>query len=423
MTTPARPDLSPTRGHLALGALALGAFGIGTAELVVVGILNVISKDLSISVSAAGQVITAYALGISIGAPILTALTTRFGRRFLLWLSLAVFVAGNVVAALAVSFGMLLVARVVTGSIHGLFIGVASVVAAALVPEERRGVAMSMVFGGLAVATVLGAPLGTLIGQALGWQASFVGIVVLGALALAATLAFVPAVPGRGVGGFAAQARAALAPRVLSVLGVTILVMAGQFVAFTYLAPYLEEVTGVSGQAVSIFLLAFGVATAVGTFLGGKAADRNVTMTLVVANALLVVALVILIIAGSAPVPAALAMAVWGLAGFAFIPAMQLRTVTLAGGGGDLAASLGASAFNIGIAAGSIIGGWVVAGQGVDATVVVAAVLCAVALPATYASKWARVPEPAAAGGDAGKPAARRDDARSGSRRAMPNPG
>jgi DHA1 family inner membrane transport protein len=385
---------------LALGALALGAFATGTTELVVVGILNVISKDLSVSISAAGQLVTAYALGISIGAPIITALTTRLGRRFVLWLALAIFVAGNVFAALATTFGMLLVARVVTGAIHGLFIGVASVVAAALVPQERRGAAISMVFGGLAVATVLGAPLGTLIGQAMGWQASFAGVVIVGGLALTATLVFIPAVPGRGVGGLTAQARAALAPRVLSVLGVTILVMAGQFTAFTYLAPFLEEVTGVSGEAVTIFLLAFGVATAVGTVLGGEAADRSATTTLIVANALLVLALGLLIVGGSSPVPAALAMAVWGLAGFAFIPAMQLRTISLAGDGGDLAASLGASAFNIGIAAGSIIGGWVVSGYGVDAVVIVGAVICAVALPATYASKWARSPKqqrPAAA--------------------------
>lgn len=159
-----------SRGNLALGALALGAFAIGTAELVVIGILNLIAKDTAVSLSSAGQLITAYALGIAIGAPILTALTGRFGRRLVLRLSLVGFVAGNALAVGATSFHMLLLARVVTGSIHGLFIGVASVIAAGLVAPEHKGRAISMVFGGIAVSTVVGVPVGTLIGQTLGWR-------------------------------------------------------------------------------------------------------------------------------------------------------------------------------------------------------------------------------------------------------------
>jgi DHA1 family inner membrane transport protein len=380
------------RSNLALAILGLGAFVVGTAELVIVGILNLIAEDMQVSISTAGQLVTAYALGISLGGPLLTALTIRFGRRFLLCLSLVIYIAGNLLAVLAVNFGMLVAARIVTGSIHGLFIGVAFMVAASLVPPERQGQAMSMVFGGIAVSTVLGVPLGTLIGQALSWQAAFVGIVVLGVIALVLTLAFIPAVRSGGAGGFTAQARAAFAPRVLAMLGVGFLLLGGQFTALTYLSPYLEDVTGISGEMVSVFLLAFGIATAVGTFVGGKAADRSATTTLIVANILLVIALGVLYLVGATPVLVALTLGAWGLVGFGLVPSLQLRVITLAGAGGDLAATLGASAVNAGIATGAIVGGWAVASQSVKAAVVSGLVICAVALPATWAARLLKVP-------------------------------
>src|ERR1044072_8183012 len=169
--------MAMNRNGLALASLALGSFVIGTAELVVVGILNLVAGDLGVSISTAGWVVTTYALGISLGGPIVSALTTRMSRLFLLRAALAIYVVGNLLAVVAANFGVLLVARVVTGSIHGLFIGVASMVAAGLVPAEKRGQAISMVFGGIAVATVLGVPLGTLIGQSMGWQGAFVGVI------------------------------------------------------------------------------------------------------------------------------------------------------------------------------------------------------------------------------------------------------
>lgn len=203
MTTIMQSGWSQSRSNLALGTLGLGTFVMGTAELVVVGILNLIAQDMGVSISTAGQLVIAYALGISIGGPILTALTIRFGRRFQLWMSLAIYIAGNVLTVVAVAFSMFIVAQIVTGSIHGLFIGVAFAVAAGLVPPDRQGRAISIVIGGIAVSTVVGVPLGTLIGQAMGWQAAFIGIVVLGVVALASTLVFVPSVEGRGTGGFA----------------------------------------------------------------------------------------------------------------------------------------------------------------------------------------------------------------------------
>jgi MFS transporter, DHA1 family, inner membrane transport protein len=377
-----------TRSNLALAALALGAFAIGTAELVVVGILNLIAKDTSVSVSSAGQLVTAYALGIAIGAPLLTVLTGRFGRRLVLRLSLVAFVAGNALAVGAVSFHMLLLARVITGSVHGLFIGVASVIAAGLVAAEHRGRAISMVFGGIAVSTVVGVPVGTLIGQMLGWRAAFAAVVILAVVALVASLLFIPPVGGRSSGKLRSQAHAAFAPRVLGMLGTGLLLMGAQFTAFTYLAPFLSQVTGVSGGLVSVFLLVFGLAAAAGTFLGGWAADRSATTALLVANVVLLGALGALYLVGATPVLVLFALAAWGFAGFAIIPALQLRVINLAGTGGDLAATLGASAVNAGIAAGSLIGGFVLARHGASAPLVVAVILCALAIPATWATRF-----------------------------------
>jgi DHA1 family inner membrane transport protein len=381
------------RSQLALTTLMLGAFVVGTAELVIVGVLPLVADDMSVSISTAGQLVTAYALGISFGGPILNALTTRFGRRVLAWMCLTCYIAGNALAVAASGFGMLVAARFITGSIHGLFIGVASVVAAGVVPEEKKGRAMSMVFGGIAVATVLGIPLGTLIGQTLGWRATFTGIIILGCLALLATLVFVPPVEGSGMGGLAEQARCAFAPRVLAMLAVGFTLMCGQFTVFTYLAPWLEDVTDISGGMISAFLLAFGVASAAGTFIGGMAADRSTSKTLWGGNVLVILALGLLYLVGSVPVLVALVLGVWGLLMFTILPSLQVRVIGLAGVGGNLAATLSASAANAGIAVGALIGGWVVSNHGVHPLVLVGLLISAIALPAAWATQWLRPPE------------------------------
>jgi MFS transporter, DHA1 family, inner membrane transport protein len=395
MTTVPRPVLSQSRTNLALGALFLGAFVVGSAELVVVGILNLIAGDLSVSISTGGTLVTTYALGIAIGGPLLTAVSIKFGRRPLLLVTLGAYVLGNVLAALAVNFGMLLFARVLTGSLHGLFIGVAFAVGAGLLPPERMGRAISVVFGGIAVATALGVPLGTLVGQAWGWQASFIGIVIAGAVAVVLMLVFVPDVPNSGIGGFSAQARHALAPRVLAVLGLGFLTMGGQFAALTYLQPFLADVTGISGSMISIFLLVYGIANAVGAFLGGAAADRNAGRTLVVASIVLVVALGVLYVGGSSPIVVALALGMWGLVGFGLVPSLQYRVVSLAGPGRDFAAMLPASAVTAGIAFGALVGGWAVGRSGASAAVLTGLVLTALAVPAAWATGFLKLPAPA----------------------------
>jgi DHA1 family inner membrane transport protein len=382
----------------ALAALGLGAFVVGTAELLVVGVLNLVAQDLGVSISTAGELVTGYALGISIGGPLLSAVTIRLDRRWLLWCSLLIYLVGNVLTLASTSFGMLLVSRILTGSVHGLFIGVAFAVAAGLVPRQRQGQAMAVVIGGITVAIVVGVPLGTLIGQAINWRAAFVAVVVLAAVALAAAVLLVPRVAARGAQNFAAQAHAAFAPRVLAMLGVGLLLMGGQFTAFTYLEPYLEGVTRISGGAVSGFLLVYGIAAAAGTLLGGRAADRNATVTLVAANALLLLTLGLLYLLGSAPVAVAVVLAGWAIVGLGLVPALQLRVISLAGEGADLAATLGVSAVNAGIAAGSLLGGAVIAGSGVHSVVLAALLVCALALPANWATGLLVLPRPAQEG-------------------------
>ncbi|GAA0211571.1 MFS transporter [Saccharothrix mutabilis subsp. mutabilis] len=403
MGADARPGLSRSRTNLALGVLFLAAFTLGSAELIVVGILNLIAADTGVSISTAGSLVTAYALGISIGGPVLTAVTIKFARKQLLQLSLAAYVLGNVIAVVATGFGLLLFARVLTGSLHGLFIGAAFAVGAGMMPPDRMGRAISFVFGGVAVSTALGVPLGTLIGQSWGWKASFVAIIVTGVLTLALALAVIPSVPNSGVGGLGAQAGHALAPKVLALLGLGFLIMGGQFAGLTYLQPFLADVTGVSGGTISVFLLVYGIANAVGTFAGGAAADRNAGGTIVAGGVVLVAALLALYLGGSNPVVAAIALGVWGVVGFGIVPSIQYRVVALAGPGRDFAATLPASAITAGIAAGALIGGGAVAASGAKGAVLTSLVICAVGVVAAWATSFLKPspetgsPEPAAA--------------------------
>ncbi|MFE9454258.1 MFS transporter [Streptomyces sp. NPDC006739] len=392
MSTATAPGPGETRNKLALGALGLGAFVIGTAELVIVGVLNLIAGDLDVSLSTAGLLVTAYALGISLGGPIVTAATIKVPRHTLLCAALVVFVLGNLAAVFAGVFGLLVVARVLCGALHGLFLGAASAVATGLVAPEHRGQAVGLVFGGISVSTVLGVPLGTLLGQSLGWQATFAGVAVLGVIALVVIMVWVPSVPSRGSGGLGSQAQHAFHPRVLAMLGAEVLLMGSQFVAFTYLAAFLEDVTGIRGAMVSVFLMIFGVFSAVGTFAGGRFADINASRTLLVGNGVLIAGLLGLYLFRDSPPLVGVALAAWGIVGFGVTPSLQLRVISLAGEGADLAATLGASAANVGVASGAAVGGWALASFGIDDVPLTALVFAVVALPAVWATRFLKVP-------------------------------
>jgi MFS transporter, DHA1 family, inner membrane transport protein len=377
---------SPRR-RAALVTLGLAAFVLGTAEFVIVGVLDLVARDLRISIATAGHLVMAYALGISIGGPVVTALTVRMDRRRLLAMALSVFVVTNLTMALSSEQYLLLVARFVSGAMHGLFVGVASIAATELVPANQRGRAMSMVFGGIALATVLGVPAGTYVAQLVGWRACFIVVAALALLSLCATCIFLPTGGQRHRGELIAQAKNALAPPVLAMLGIAMLVIGGQFSAFTYMAPYLKGITGASAESIGIYLLLYGAAGAAGMFAGGTFADRNSPRTLIIANVLLLPTLATLYWFGTMPLVTATALAAWGFVSFSLVPALQLRVVTLARCGADLAATLSASAVNVGIAVGSLIGGWSLTSYGLGSVVLLGLVLCVAALPATIASR------------------------------------
>ncbi|MER6385250.1 MFS transporter [Streptomyces sp. NPDC001250] len=392
MSTATATGPGETRNKVALGALGLGAFVIGTAELVIVGVLNLIADDLHVSLSTAGLLVTAYALGISLGGPIVTAATIKVPRHTLLCGAVALFVLGNAGAAFAGLFGLLVLARVLCGALHGLFLGAASSVATGLVAPEHRGQAVGLVFGGISVSTVFGVPLGTLLGQNLGWQATFAGVAVLGVLALTAIMIKVPAAPGSGSGNLGSQVRHAFHPRVLAMLAAEVLLMGSQFIAFTYLAAFLEDVTGIKGAVVSVFLMIYGVFSAIGTFAGGRFADINASRTLLIGNSALVVALLGLYFFRQSPALVGVSLALWGVVGFGVTPSLQLRVISLAGEGADLAATLGASAANVGVASGAAVGGWALASFGMADVPLTALVFAVLALPAVWATRFLKVP-------------------------------
>jgi DHA1 family inner membrane transport protein len=387
----AHATLSQGRANLALATLFVGMFVMGSAELLVVGVLNLIAADLHVSIPAAGRLVTGYALALAVGGPILTALTIKLNKRAILVGSLVLFILGNVVTALTANYALFLVARVCTGALQGLFIAAAFAAGISVVRPERMGRAISVVISGVTVSAAVGLPVGTLVGQALGWRGSFVAVVALSVIALIATLVLVPSVPGTGDSS-AGQARYAFAPRVLAVLLLGFLVFAALFSALTYIVPFLESVTGISGALISVFLLAYGVATAVGSFGGGRFADTDATRTLIVATIGVAVSLLALYLVGTIAFLVALALLALGACAMGMAPSLQYRVVSLAGPGGALAQSLPASAANVGIAFGSFAGGVAIGGFTVSAAVLTGLTIAVIAIAAAWATSVLKPP-------------------------------
>lgn len=376
---------------LVLVTLFFGVFVMGCAELLVVGVLDLIAADLRVSVSAAGALVTAFALGIAIGGPLLTMLTVKMNRRTVLIVALVVFVLANLVLVTGSDYVVFLVVRFIAGAVEGLFIGVAFVTGMSIVPPERVGRAIAIIISGVTVSAAVGVPLGTLASQGFGWRGSFTGIIVLCVVALIATLLVVPSVAGTGRGG-GGQAKYAFAPRVLGMLTVNIAVFASLYTALTYIVPFLQNVTGVTGAVVSAFLFAYGLATAVGSFGGGRFADKNATGTLIVGTIGTAIALLALYFVGSTPALVAVVMLAWGVLAMSMTPALQLRVVTLAGPGGALASSLPASAVNVGIAVGSAAGGVAISDFGPSAPVLTAAIIAGIAIVLAWATSYLKPP-------------------------------
>ena len=385
----------PAATNVILGVLFGGAFVMGCAEMLVVGLLDLIATDQSVSVSAAGALVTANALGLAIGGPVLTFLTTTYDRRQVLLGATGVFVAANLLPALGADYSVFLAARVVIGAVQGLFIAAAITMATGIVPADRAGRAMSVVISGFATASALGLPLGTLLGQAVGWRGAFIAVVAGAGLVLAAAAVVLPSVPTAAEGTALGQARHAFAPRVLAVLGLCVVIFTAVQSAVTYLVPFLDEVSGVDGSVVGLFLLAYGVATTVGSSAGGRFADLDAARTLVVGTLGVTVFLVAMHTWGGKPVVVGITVVGLGLFAMGMAPSMQHRVVSLAGAGAPLASSLPASAVNVGIALGSYAGGVAIDAQGPLTAVVTGAVVAVIAVVVAWATSGLRPTNPA----------------------------
>ncbi|MDM0051702.1 MFS transporter [Variovorax sp. J22R115] len=368
---------------VALLALTAGAFGIGTTEFVIMGLLLQVSTDLHVSIAAAGLLISGYALGVAVGAPLLTIATRRIPRKTVLLALMAIFTLGNIACALAANYEMLMAARVVTSLAHGTFFGVGSVVATGLVPPERRASAIAIMFTGLTAATLLGVPAGAWLGLHYGWRATFWAVALIGVVAVTVLAVFVPRGKADDRPSPLREELAVLGrPQVLLGLAMTVLGFAGLFAVFTYIQPLLTEVTGVSQAAVSPILLIFGGGLAVGNLLGGRLADRSLMPALLGTLMALAVVLGAMQWVIHTPVTAVVFVVLLGIASFATVAPLQLRVLEKASGAGqNLASSLNIAAFNLGNALGAWVGGVVIErGPGLAALGWVAALLTLVGL-------------------------------------------
>jgi DHA1 family inner membrane transport protein len=343
-------------------ALAAGAFGIGVTEFAPMGLLPVIATDLGVSIPTAGLLISAYALGVMLGAPLMTLTTGRMPRRALLIGLAAIFTVGNLLSAISTDYAMLLIARVITSLNHGAFFGVGSIVAAGLVPPNRQAGAVAAMFMGLTIANVVGVPLATWAGDALGWRASFWGIAAIGVGVMAALRLTLPQLSAPTGGNIAAELRVLSRGSVLAALALTVIGSSAMFTVFTYIAPILREQTHASLGFVTAMLVTYGLGLTLGNWLGGKFADKSVDRTLILTLASLSAILVAFAVAMPFAVPTSILVFLWGIASFALVPPLQVRVMGAAGDAPNLASAMNIGAFNLGNAIGAAVGGAVIAG-------------------------------------------------------------
>ncbi|OLL32373.1 MFS sugar transporter [Burkholderia sp. SRS-W-2-2016] len=364
---------------LALLALTISAFAIGTTEFVIVGLIPTISSDLAISLPSAGLLVSLYALSVAVGAPLLTALTGRVPRKLLLAGLMALFTIGNLVAWRAPSYEALIVARVLTGLAHGVFFSVGSIIATTLVPKEKAASAIATMFSGMTVAFVAGIPLGTFIGQHFGWRATFLIVALFGLIAFLGAVAFVPRnLAHTRPAGLLKQFGVLAQPRLVLVYAMTAVGYGGSLIAFTFMAPLLEQISGFTPAQVSIVLVAYGVSVAAGNMWGGKLADR-VGPVKALKRIFLLLAAVLLALTFTVHNRwlAVLTMLAWGAVAFGNVPALQVYVVQqarrFAPESADVAAGFNIAAFNLGVAGGSSLGGLIVAHIGLGHTPWIAA--------------------------------------------------
>ncbi len=375
---------------IALLALTLSAFAIGTTEFVIVGLIPTIASDLAVSLPSAGLLVSLYALGVAVGAPLLTALTGKVPRKLLLLSLMVLFTAGNLLAWQAPGYESLILARIVTGLAHGVFFSIGSTIATSLVSKEKAASAIAIMFTGLTVALVTGVPLGTFIGQQFGWRETFLAVSLLGVIAFIGSLLFVPRDIRHSKPASIVQQLAVLKqPRLLLVYAMTAVGYGGTFIAFTFLAPILQEISGFGEGAVSLVLLVYGVSVAVGNIWGGKLADRRGPISaLKLIFTLLAAVLLALTFTAANPWLALATVLLWGAVAFGNVPGLQVYVVRQAEhhtpNAVDVASGLNIAAFNLGIAGGAWLGGHIVASMGLIHTAWIGSLVVLGALALTY---------------------------------------
>ncbi|QLF93430.1 MFS transporter [Pseudomonas sp. ABC1] len=372
-----------------LVALSIGAFGIGVTEFAPMGMLPGIAADLGVSIPAAGLLVSAYAIGVLLGAPLMTLTTGRIPRRYLLIGLMAIFTLGNLMSALATDYYSLLVARVVTSLNHGAFFGVGSIVAASVVAPDKRAGAVAAMFMGLTLATIGGVPLATWFGDLLGWRTAFWGIAGLGVVTMAALWFALPDVPLQKSDGVLAEIRVLGRGPVLAALALTVVGSSAMFTVFTYIAPILKSETHASTTFVTAMLMLYGIGLTLGNIWGGRAADRSIDRTLIVSLGLLIAVLLAFAVLMRWPLPAAVSILIWGIASFALVPPLQMRVMEAAKDAPNLASAVNIGAFNLGNAIGAALGGAVInAGLGYPAISLAGAAMAGLGLLMVLGAAW-----------------------------------
>ena len=365
----------------ALLALAIGAFAIGTTEFTPMGLLPVIADGVQVSIPSAGLLVSAYAVGVMLGAPVMTLLFSRMGKRAALMSLMLIFTVGNLLSAMAPGFYTLLLSRLVTSLNHGAFFGIGAVVAASVVPKDKQASAIAAMFMGLTVANVGGVPLATWLGQQVGWRLAFAGTAALGLLTIAALWLALP----KGERGQTPDVKRELAvlmrPPVLLAMGTTVLGSGAMFALYTYVAPMLTEITHASPNFIALALVLIGLGFTIGNHLGGKLADWSLDGATRLILAALALVMLLLPLAMRSHTGAALGLLVWGAAAFGIVPPVQMRVMQSAAQAPGLASSVNVGAFNLGNALGAVLGGAVLSlGLGYTAVPLVGAALAAGAL-------------------------------------------
>ena len=354
---------------VSLLALAISAFAIGTTEFVIMGLLPEVADSLSISIPTAGWLISGYALGVAIGAPIMALLTARLPRKLSLTLLMIIFIVGNALCAIALNYQFLMLARIITALCHGAFFGIGAVVAASLVPEGRKASAVALMFTGLTLANVLGVPLGTAFGQLYGWRATFWGVAAIGILAFICLVISLPTQKNAEKTDIKAEVKALANGKLWLSLSMTVFFAAAMFALFSYIAPMLLEITGITSEGVSWTLFLIGGGLTIGNILGGRLADWRVSFSLLLSFSLIAVFSLLFRWTSHDTWLAEITLFLWAVATFATVPALQINVLAHGKNAPNLVSTLNIAAFNVGNALGAWVGG-VVIGGGFGLTIV-----------------------------------------------------